>query len=180
MLNHEQESIRYIARESLSLDMRARGVRATNCEKNFLGYVLNDNDKMVKNKTYGGNSDWPDLLLQLNKLKWCVIYEDNLAKVVVNRKKLSHKNLKQEIEGELEKLDVAKCSELRFPGKFMGIDPIDRKISHQIYYGWKLSDSLVKFVLRARMSQIPCNQLINFWNKDHEKNARCVTITQSR
>ena len=28
MLNHEEENIRYIARESLSLDMRARGVRA--------------------------------------------------------------------------------------------------------------------------------------------------------
>ena len=24
-------------------------------------------------------------------------------------------------------------------------------------------------MLRARMNQIPCNQLINFWNKDHEK-----------
>ena len=47
-------------------------------------------------------------------------------------KKLSHTNLKQEIEGELEKLDVAKCSELRFQGKFIGIDAIDQKISHQI------------------------------------------------
>ena len=72
----------------------------------------------MKNKTYGGNSDWPDLLLQVNKFKACVIYEDNLAKVVVNGKKLSHKNLKQEIEGKLEKLDVAKSSELRFQGKF--------------------------------------------------------------
>ena len=180
MLNHEEENIRYIERESLSLDMRARGVRATNCEKSFLGYELDDNDRLVKNKTYGGNSDWPDLLLQVNKLKGCVIYEDNLAKVVVNGKKLSHKNLKQEIEGELEKLDVAKCSELRFQGKFIGIDAIDRKISHQIYYGWKLSDSLVKFVLRARMNQIPCNQLINFWNKDHEKNCSlCNHHTES-
>ena len=88
MLNHEEENIRYIARESLSLDMRARGVRATNGEKNFLGYELDDNDRLVKNKTYGGNSDWPDLLFQVNKLKGCVIYEDNLAKVVVNGKNL--------------------------------------------------------------------------------------------
>ena len=50
-------NIRYIARESLSLDMRARDVRATNGEKNFLGYELDDNDRLVKNKTYGGNSD---------------------------------------------------------------------------------------------------------------------------
>ena len=75
-------------RESLSLDMRARGVRATNDEKNFLGYELDDNDRLVKNKTYGGNSYWPDLLFQVNKLKGCVIYEENLAKVVVNGKKI--------------------------------------------------------------------------------------------
>ena len=46
-------------------------------------------------------------------------------------------------------------------GNFMGMENIDRKISHQVYYGWKLSDSLVKFILRARMNQIPCNQLIH-------------------
>ena len=67
--------------------MRARGVRATNCEKNFLGYELDDNERLAKNKACGGNSDWPDLLLRVNKLKGCVIYEDNLAKVVVNGKK---------------------------------------------------------------------------------------------
>ena len=51
------------------------------------------------------------------------------------------------------------------------MENIDRKISHQIYYGWKLSDGLVKFILCARMIQIPCNQLIHMWNKDHDK--RC-------
>ena len=95
-------------------------------------------------------------------------------------KKFSHKNLKQEIEREFEKHDIANCSEVRFQGKFIGIDAIDRKISHQIYYGWKLSDSLVKFVLRARMNQIPCNQLINFGIKIMKRDARCVTITQSQ
>ena len=96
MLNHEEENIRYIASESLSLDMRAQG--ATNCEKNFLGYELDYNNRLVKNKTYSGYSDWPDLLFKVNRLKGCVIYEENLAKVVVNGKKLSHENPKQEIE----------------------------------------------------------------------------------
>ena len=50
MLNHEEENIRYIARESLSLNMRARGVRAKNDEKNFLGYELDDNERLVKTK----------------------------------------------------------------------------------------------------------------------------------
>ena len=53
------------------------------------------------------------------------------------------------------------------------MENIDKKISHQIYYGWKLSDSLVKFILRARMNQLPCNQVIHMWNKDHDK---CCTL----
>ena len=52
---------------------------------------------------------------------------------------------------------------------FIGIAGINRKIPHQIYYGWKHLDNLVKFVLRERMNQIPCNQLLRFWNKDNEK-----------
>ena len=59
-------------------------------------------------------------------------------------------------------------------GNFIGMENIDRKILHQVYYGWKLSDSLVKFVLRARMNQIPCHQLNHMWNKDHDKNAQCA------
>ena len=57
MLNHEEENMKYIARVSLSLNMRVRGVRATDCEKNCLGYELDDNDRLVKNKTYDGNPD---------------------------------------------------------------------------------------------------------------------------
>ena len=92
-----------------------------------------------------------------------------MAKVVVNGREMHQQNLKQELEREIEKLDLAKCSELGFQGNFIGKDKIDRKISHQIYYGWKHSYNLVKFVLRGRMNQIPCNQLIRFCNKDHDK-----------
>ena len=52
------------------------------------------------------------------------------------------------------------------------MENIEQKISHQIYYGWKLSDSLVIFIVHARMNQLPCNQLIHMWNKEHEK--RCT------
>ena len=57
-------------------------------------------------------------------------------------------------------------------GNFIKMENIEQKISHQIYYGWKLSDSLVTFVVRARMNQLPCNQLIHMWNKEYEK--RCA------
>ena len=65
-------------------------------------------------------------------------------------------------------------------GNFIGMENIDNKISHQVYYGWKLSDNLVKFILRARMNQIPCNQLIHMWNKDHDKRcSMCNERTES-
>ena len=99
--------------------MKLRGVRRTNCVKNFLGYQLEDNNRLVKHKTYGASSDWPDLLFQVNKLKGC--------------------------------------------GN-----------------GWKHSDNLVKFVLKARMNQIPCNQQIHCWNKDHDKNALCAITIQNQ
>ena len=60
MLNHDDSNIRYIARESLKLDMRSREVKTTNKEEGFLGYELDNNSRLMKRKTYGGNSDWPD------------------------------------------------------------------------------------------------------------------------
>ena len=54
-------------------------------------------------------------------------------------------------------------------GNFIKMENIEQKISQQVYNGLKLSDSLVTFVVRARMNQLPCNQLINMWNKEHEK-----------
>ena len=169
-----------MARESLRLDMKLRGVRRTNCVKNFLGYQLDDSNRLVKHKTYGASSDWLDLLFQVNKLKGRVIFQETVAKVVINGLEIHQKNLKQELEQEIEKLELAKCSELGFQGNYIGIAEIDRKMSHQIYYGWKHSDNLVKFVLRARMNQIPCNQLIHFWNKDHDKNALCAITIQNQ
>ena len=100
--------------------------------------------------------------------------------VVVNGKELNRKDLKREIEGELEQQDIIKSCELQMQGNFIGMENIDKKISHQVYYGWKLSDSLVKFILRARMNQIPCNQLIHMWNKDHDKRcSMCNERTES-
>ena len=180
MLNHDEENIRYLARKSLELDMKSRGVRQTDSEINFLGYALDANRRLAKTKTYGGNSDWPDLLFHANKFNGSVIFKDGFAVVVVNGKELNRKDLKREIEGELEQQDIIKSCELHMQGNFIGIENIDKKISHQVYYGWKLSDSLVKFILRARMNQIPCNQLIHMWNKDHDKRcSMCNERTES-
>ena len=76
---------------------------------------------------------------------------------MIDGRELNQRNLKQEIEKEFEKIDLLGCLELRMQGNFIKMENIEQKISHQIYYGWKLSDSLVIFIVRARMNQLPCN-----------------------
>ena len=75
MLNHEEENIRFIARESLKLDMKSRGVIVTDAERNFLGYSIDESHRLAKTKTYRGSSDWPDLLFHVRKLQGSVIFE---------------------------------------------------------------------------------------------------------
>ena len=39
---------------------------------------------------------------------------------------------------------------------------------------------IIKFILRARMNRIPCNQLIHIWNKGHDKRcSMCNERTES-
>ena len=101
MLNHDEQNIRYLARKSLELDMKSRGVRQTDSEINFLGYALDANRRLAKTKTYGGNSDWPDLLFLANKFNGSVIYKDGFAVVVVNGKELNRKDLKKRSRGRI-------------------------------------------------------------------------------
>ena len=102
--------------------MKSRGVRLKDSKINFLGYALDANRRLAKTKTYGGNSDWPDLLFQANKFNGSVIYKDGFAVVVVNGKELNRKDLKREVEGELEQQDIIKSSELRMQGIFIGME----------------------------------------------------------
>ena len=90
--------MQYVARKSLELDMKSRGVRQTDSEINFLGYALDANGRLAKTKTYEGNSDWPDLLFHANKFHGSIIYKDGFAVAVVNGKELDRKDLKREIE----------------------------------------------------------------------------------
>ena len=39
MLNHENENIRFVARNSLQLDMKKRGVNRTTDDENFFGFA---------------------------------------------------------------------------------------------------------------------------------------------
>ena len=96
MLNHVNCNIRHIARESLKLDMKSRGVKTTNKEENFSGYELdnNNNSKLMKSKTFGGNSDWPDLLHHVNEIKGKVVYKGDNAAIVIDGREINQRNLR--------------------------------------------------------------------------------------
>ena len=60
MLSHDVVHFKHIARSSLELDMKKRGVRPTDGANNFLGYELTDDGFLACNKNFGCQSDWPD------------------------------------------------------------------------------------------------------------------------
>ena len=56
-----------------------------------------------------------------------MLYQGTVAKVVASGGELHQQNLKQKIERQIEKLDLAKWSEFGFQGKFIGIDGINQR-----------------------------------------------------
>ena len=67
MLNHVDDNIRYVARKSLELDMKKRGVKRTTRDPQFLGYQCKEDGKLKTNVKggFGVISDWPHLCTRL-------------------------------------------------------------------------------------------------------------------
>ena len=53
-------------------------------------------------------------------------------------------------------------------GNYLGMDGINKKLSHTIMYNWNVNDDLIKFCIRARLNIIPTNFNIFIWNRDHD------------
>ena len=45
---------------------------------------------------------------------------------------------------------------------------VQLKSSHSIFYNWKVSDLLVKFAIKARLSLLPTNFTKLVWNRDND------------
>ena len=70
MLNHEEENFRFVARNSLQIDMNKRGVSRTTNENSFLGFKQKENgtlDTHIKGG-FGASSDWSTLNLLSHKI----------------------------------------------------------------------------------------------------------------
>ena len=63
MLNHPNENLRFIARNSLEIDLKKRGIKRSTENGNFLGYECKSNGDLATNIKggFGLISDWPHL-----------------------------------------------------------------------------------------------------------------------
>ena len=78
MLNHSNENIRFVARNSLELHMKKRGVVRSRTENNFLGYAVKENGLLLDTNLKGGfgvKSDWPHLNHLTQKVDAKILWE---------------------------------------------------------------------------------------------------------
>ena len=70
MLNHTDENIRFVARNSFNIDMSKRNIPRSETDNNFLGYSVKENGNLDTRITggFGTISDWPHLHRLLRKL----------------------------------------------------------------------------------------------------------------
>ena len=169
MLNHNIVQFQNVARNSLKLDMSKRGVRETVNLNNFLGYELTNDRKFLNSKTvFGCQSDWPDMLRYSRKLNVDVIFEGGEV-CIRSGEKIFHDSDK--LQKRLFKLcvdrDVVKAKSLGIQGPFLGISGVQLKSSHSLFYNWEISDQLVVFGIKARLSLLPTNFTTYIWNRDN-------------
>ena len=167
MLNHPIEQFQNIARESLKRDMEKRNVYQTGNENNFLGYELNENGFLKTHTKFGCASDWPDLLRYTRKVGVSLIFVDDKATVRINDKYYNDtKNLQKILFRHTIQSSRTRSSELSIQGAFFNIPHIQLKASHSFMYNHNISDTLVKFTLKARLSLLPTNFTLHLWDRD--------------
>ena len=172
MLNHEVQDFRDIARDSLQLDMKKRGVKNTCNENNFLGYELGDDGFLKCDTKFGCQSDWPEMVRYSRKLGVKVLFRNNTAVVMFDNTVIKQgKQLQSSLYKIGTRNDLEKATTLSIQGPFFCLTNIDKKISNTILYNWNVSDDLTKFLVKARLSILPTNFTTFIWNR--ENNPRC-------
>ena len=152
--------------------MKKRNVMPSNVNGNFLGYQV-ENGFLKCGSKFGCQSDWPDLLRYSRKLNVTITFEEGDA--VVKDKNGSSldqgANLCKSLYNLSVKRDITKANSLVIQGPFLRLTNINKKISHTILYNWRVSDDLVRFALKARLSILPTNFTTYIWNR--ERNPFC-------
>ena len=180
MLNHENENIRFVARNSLQLDMKKRGVNRTTDDENFLGFACENTGKLKTNIKggFGVQSDWPQLCYLIHRagatLKW--EHSEKIDLMQAGNAQLIYKcektNVTQIITGKqirtylVEKLvydDLIDLKNLPMQGRLIDIRGADYLLSQRVFRNYKLSENLVTFWYKARHNVMPCNYTLSLW-----------------
>ena len=171
MLNHRIDQFKIVARNSLALDMKKRNVNFTNSSENFLGYEVNQNGFLKNNSSFGGQSDWPELLRYARKVDVSIKFENNFAIVIINNEKFHEPhNMQKLLYGHCIETLSRKAASLTVQGCFFNLSNINSKCSNSILYNWKIDDKLMMFLMKARLSILPTNYTLFLWNRDHDAN----------
>ena len=138
MLNHNVDKFRFIARESLILDMKKRGVGFTENQKNFLGYELNENGSLKTRTSYGCQSDWPELVRYAKKINVYIKFENDCAVISVEDGTVfpTCGKLQNTLYKHCVKDDIKRAESLSIQGSFFRLPNINRKCSHSILYNY--------------------------------------------
>ena len=172
MLNHDEVIFSEIARNSLCIDMRKRGVPLSNGVNNYLGHEVKEDGFLRTTTKYGCDSDWHDLQLYSKKLGVLLQWHDNKAALVVgNDHYIDNTKVNKVLKSLLLKRQLEKAMLLSLQGSFFNLNLIDNKNSHCIYYNWKLSDELIIFLVKARLNILPTNFTLHIW--DRQKDPIC-------
>ena len=182
MLNHEVLDFRYLARQSLKLDMAKRGVPQSDLQNNFLGYETNHKGYLNPTTKFGGASDWLELSRYARKVGATLHFrEDGYAYILLNSEyyKGAHQ-VKKVLYEHMYSKRMAKARTLNMQGNFLGMMGINNKISNTILYNWNVDDNLMKFCVKARLNIIPTNFNIFIWNRLHDPRCSlCQHTTES-
>ena len=173
ILNHNVDNFRFLARESLKLDMNKRNIKlAENSESSFLGYELNENGFLNCKNTFGCQSDWLELSRYVRKIDACVDFVNDVATVKINNEVINPTpTLQNALYSYCMKDLLRKANDLSIQGSFFRLSNINKKCSNSIFYNWNVSDNLYIFAIKSRLSILPTNFTIHLWDK--EKNPRC-------
>ena len=150
ILNHYEESFKNIARESLKLDMKKRGINTSNAVNNFLGYEVNNDHYLVFKTNFDCKTEWMELNRYCKKLNVKLQWVNNLATIIFNDKPCHSNNLNKALFEYSKTQLKAHAGSLSLPGAFLQIQNVDEKISNTIHYNWKLNDELLIFCVKAR------------------------------
>ena len=172
MLNRDVIDFRYVARNSLKLDMAKRGVPSSELPNNFLGYEINEDGYLNSTTKFGGLSDWLELQRYSRKVGVSLRYrQDDFAYILLNDEYIRGNKVKKAIYDHLLSKRILKTKTLNMQGNFLAMIGINDKLSKTILYNWNVDDDLMKFCVRARLNIIPTNFNIFIWNRAH--NPKC-------